>query len=277
MRLVDGAEAIRGDLPSASMRVVEVPLEAGDQQGSGVARCGSLTIIRDRMAEMLATVDGAAITIGGDCGVELAAIGHLLGPHGLGSGSAGSNSAGSGSAGSDVAVLWFDAHPDLNTPESSPSGAFSGMVLRTLLGDGATALVPTNPLRANSIILAGARSFDTAEDEYIASAGIGSLSVNELSPESLLAALDETGAASAYLHIDLDVLDPSEFTGLGYPEPFGLTAAALIELIKAVRAKYPLAGAGITEFAPASPADAVNDLPTILRIIGALSESATSP
>ena len=272
MRLVDGAEAIRGDLPSASTRVVEVPLEAGDQQGSGVARCGSLTIIRDRMAEMLATVDGAAITIGGDCGVELAAIGHLLGPHGRGSGSAGS-----GSAASDVAVLWFDAHPDLNTPESSPFGAFNGMVLRTLLGDGATALVPTNPLRANSIILAGARSFDAAEDEYIASAGIGSLSVNELSPESLLAAMDETGAASAYLHIDLDVLDPSEFTGLGYPEPFGLTAAALIELIKAVRAKYPLAGAGITEFAPASPADAVNDLPTILRIIGALSESATSP
>src|SRR6187431_364480 len=123
MRLVDGAEAIRGDLPSASTRVVEIPLEAGDAQGSGVHRLSSIELVRDRLVESLRNVTGPAITIGGDCGVELAAISHI--------------------GDRDVAVVWFDAHPDLNTPESSPSSAFTGMVLRTLLGDGHASLVPT--------------------------------------------------------------------------------------------------------------------------------------
>ena len=70
--------------------------------------------------------------------------------------------------------------------------------------------------------------------------------------------------------IDLDVLDPSEFEGLDSPVPFGLSASTLVELIRAVRVEFELAGAGITEFAPSSPANATTDLPTILRIIGAL-------
>ena len=82
--------------------------------------------------------------------------------------------------------------------------------------------------------------------------------------------MEATGAERVYLHIDLDVLDPSDMAGLGYPEPFGVRATVLVETIKALLARFPLAGAGITEFAPASPDDAVEDLPTILRLIGAL-------
>ena len=70
MRLVDGAEAIRGDLPASSTRIVEVPLEAGDEQGSGVHRLSSVAMVRDSLVLELATVDGPAITIGGDCGVD---------------------------------------------------------------------------------------------------------------------------------------------------------------------------------------------------------------
>jgi arginase len=70
------------------------------------------------------------------------------------------------------------------------------------------------------------------------------------------------------------VLDPADIVGLGYPEPFGVRATALVETIKALVTRFPLAGAGITEFAPASPDSAVEDMPTILRLIGALSTSA---
>ncbi len=253
MRLVDGAEAIRGDLPSALTRVVEIPLEAGDAQGTGVHRLSSIVIVRDRMREVLATVTGPAVVVGGDCGVELAAVEHVA---------------------EDAAVVWFDAHPDLNTPESSPSGAFTGMVLRTLLGDGADALVPATPLDPSRVILAGARSFDDGESEYVATTGIRTLPAEELSSDGLVAAVEATGAESVYVHIDLDVLDPADLTGLGYPEPFGVRATALVEALRGLLARFPLAGAGITEFAPASLADAVDDMPTILRLIGALTRPA---
>ena len=254
MRLVDGAEAIRGDLPSASTRVVDIPLEAGDSQGTGVHRLSSIAAVRDRLAETLALIDGPVITIGGDCGVELGAIGHL--------------------AGRDVAVVWLDAHPDLNTPESSPSGAFNGMVLRTLLGDGPATLVPATPLDPSRVVLVGTRAFDPDEDDYIAANAVRTLTADELSAEGLIAAVEATGATSVYIHIDLDVLDPADIAGLGYPEPFGVRASVLVESIRALVARFPLAGAGITVFAPASMDAAVDDMPTILRIVGALASGA---
>lgn len=242
MQLVDGADAIRGDLPSAATRVVEVPLEAGDGEDSGIERWSSVRVVHERLTEQLARLDGPALTIGGDCGVEWAAVEHVTGR--------------------DVALVWFDAHADLNTPAGSPSGAFHGMVLRTLIERG---------LPAGRVVLAGTRSFDDAESAFVESSGIRHVPVEELStPDALLAAVEATGASEVYIHVDLDVLDPGELAGLGYPEPFGLAGSTLVELIAALRDRWPLAGAGITEFAPASPAAANDDLPVILRIIGAL-------
>lgn len=249
MRLVDGAEAIRGDLPSSSTRTVEIPLEAGDAQGTAVHRLSSIVLVRDALRECLAGVTGPAIVIGGDCGVELAAVEH---------------------AAEDAAVLWFDAHPDLNTPESSPSGAFTGMVLRTLLGDGAASLLPRTPLDPSRVVLVGVRSVDPGEETYLAESGVVVLGAAVATADAVAAAVAATGARRVYIHIDLDVLDPGDFTGLGAPEPFGIAAGELVEIIRRVLLDHELAGAGITEFAPASPADAVDDMPTILRIIGAL-------
>lgn len=254
MRLVDGAEAIRGDLPAASTLVVEVPLEAGDELGTGVARAGSLRMITERARETLASVESTAITIGGDCGVSFAAIMHA-----------------NERRGGDMAVVWFDAHPDLNTPESSPSGCFNGMVLRALLGDGADGLVAKQPIAVDRVVLAGTRAVDEGEDAFIASTGIPMLSPAELAqPASLLDAIAATGATSVYVHIDVDVLDPAEITGVGNPVPFGLTAAQLVVLIKAIAEHYEIAGASLTEFAPVSAEAATDDLPTLLRIIGAI-------
>jgi arginase len=94
----------------------------------------------------------------------------------------------------------------------------------------------------------------------------------EPTPETLVAAIENSGATAVYIHIDLDVLDPAEVVGVGFPEPFGLSVNGLVGCIRALLERWPLAGAGITEFAPASIADAVEDLPTILRIVGALAK-----
>ncbi|WP_232818929.1 arginase family protein [Homoserinimonas sp. OAct 916] len=256
MRLVDGANAILGDLPQSATRVVEIPTGAGDMVETGIARFTSLQSVRRAQARVLAETPEPAITIGGDCGVELAAVEAAHARH-LGS----------------MALVWLDAHADLNTPQTSPSGTFHGMVLRALMGEAAPGLIPESghELLAEMVVLAGVRALDDAEDEFIASAGITVLTPAQLTdPQSLVRAIENTGATSVYLHVDLDVLDPSDIAGVTYPEPFGVSASDLTALIRAVRGRFPLVGAGITEFAPASPNQAADDLPTILRVIGAL-------
>ncbi|QNO38502.1 arginase family protein [Protaetiibacter sp. SSC-01] len=243
MRLAEGAHAIRSDLPASSTRDVEVPLEAGDEQGTGVARFGSLQIVRERLAETLRALPDAAVVIGGDCGVSAAAVAHVAGP--------------------DLAVVWFDAHPDLNTPSTSPSGAFGGMVLASIIEDGAV-----DPAR---VIVAGAREWDAAEEDFAAEKGIASVDVAGLADAAAFAdAVAATGATRVYVHIDLDVLDPAEFDGLLEPIPFGVSAAQLAAAVKALVARLPLAGATIASFAPESADRAVDDAPTILRLIAAL-------
>jgi arginase len=245
MRLADGAAAIRADLPSTATREVSVPLESGDAQGTGVSRFSSLQLIRERLRDALDDIADTPIVIGGDCGVSSAAVTHAVEKRG------------------DLALIWFDAHPDLNSPESSPSGAFGGMVLRALVDDG---VVPSG-----RVLLAGERSWDPGEDEFAAAAGIRSFTVDELTDAAaLVEAVAATGAEAVYVHIDLDVLDPGEIAGLLDPEPFGLAASTLVAAIRALRERFALAGATIAAYAPASPAETVDDAPTILRIIGAL-------
>ncbi|KQQ04016.1 MULTISPECIES: arginase family protein [unclassified Rathayibacter] len=259
MRLVDGAEAIRGDLPSSATIVVDVPAEAGDAQDTGIRRYASVATTAERMREALLGRTGPVVTIGGDCGVSFAAVGHAV-----------------RTSAQPVALVWFDAHPDANTPASSPSGAFSGMVLSAALGHGVGLLSAAADERvpAERVVLAGIRSSDPGELEGLLESGARHLPVDELDPESLVAAVEATGAGSVYVHIDLDVLDPADIAGLFDPVPFGVPAARLIASLEALRARFPLAGAAVTSFAPASPAAAVDDLSTILRIVGALTRGA---
>ncbi|KJC65544.1 arginase family protein [Agreia bicolorata] len=261
MRLVDGASAIQGDLPAAATRVVEIPVGAGESQGTGVLRYTAIQSVLANQRRVLGATTGPVVTIGGDCAVELGAIPHAL----------------QASNESTTTVVWFDAHGDLNSPETSPSHAFHGMVLRTLLGDGPDALVPAEPLSTARVVLAGTRSLDDDEAAYIDASGIRVVSAAELNdPEAVVAAIAQTGARSVYIHVDLDVIDPAEIDGVGYPEPFGLTVQQLVQAISAIRARFALVGAGITEFAPSTPESASDDLPSILRVISALTRPVPS-
>lgn len=254
LRLREGAEAITGDLPAAATRVLEAPLEAGDEQGSGIARLSAILVMRDRIRSALAgqlgngNSAGPVITIGGDAGVSLAAVEHAWRD--------------------DTALVWFDAHGALNTPASSGTGAFHGMVLRTLLGDGDAGLVPARPVPLHRLVPVGTRSLEPAEDDFLQEHGISPLRFP--TPDALLDAVGATGARSVYLHLDLDVLDPGEISGVGFPEPFGLETATLAACIRELLASFELIGATIAEFAPSDPVAAADDLPAILRLIAAL-------
>jgi arginase len=261
MSHADGALAIHGDLPSSATVLVDVPVEAGDALGTGVHRYSAVRRVRERTAELLGTAQGTPIAIGGDCGIALAPVAAAAAAH----------------PGS-LAVLWLDAHPDLNTPETSPSGAFNGMVLRAITGEGAEGLVLEGDERvpASRIVLGGVRAVDPGEQAFIDAERMTVLAVDAFGdPGAAVQAITATGATHVYVHVDLDVLDPSAIAGLSYPLPFGAPPDALVALVREVVATVPLAGASIAGFAPSSPDAAIDDLPTILRLVGALTSGAS--
>lgn len=254
MQLVEGAEAIEGELPRAACIRIDVPLEAGDSLDTGIRRYSVLTQVRDALTLALRGVDERALTVGGDCSVAIPAIAKSAARYGR------------------IALIWADAHPDLHTAESSPSHAFGGMALRAALGYGAPGLtLPTATVAASDVILVGTRAYDDAEAEYAAAAGIRVLSAEALAdPSALPAMVRELGVDAVHVHVDVDVLDPAEMPGVGTAEPFGVSLAALVATLKAVREVVPLAGASLTGFAPSSAAEASTDAGTLLRLIGAL-------
>ena len=237
-RLAAGAHRLGALLPEAARTVVEVDPGPG-RDHDGVRHLDVLIRSLEATRAVLdRSGDGPLLAVGGDCGIELAPVTRAVARHG-----------------DSLAVVWFDAHADLNTPETSPSGGFHGMVLRTLLGQGPSPLLPRpqERLSARQIVLAGARALDPAERDFIAAEGIRALSVEALrEPEGLVSAVAATGATHVYVHLDLDVLDPEYFTSLSCPEPGGLHPDRLCAALHALTTRFGIAGIGVTEHAPAA-------------------------
>jgi arginase len=105
------------------------------------------------------------VLIGGDCGTEVAPVSYL-------------NKLYSG----DLAVLWLDAHGDLNSPATTVTGNFHGMPLRCLLGDGEASLLKLSfsTLQPSQVIMGGLRELDPPEADFIAETGISVLPVREI-------------------------------------------------------------------------------------------------
>lgn len=247
MLLADGAERLRGDLPPSARFDVPVPNHAGDTLGTPVARLSSVLAARDAARELLQAHGRPAITVGGDCASTLAGIERASELH------------------PGVAVLWFDAQPDLQDPTTSPTGAASGMALRHALGEGVRDLASLYPVDPARVLLVGTRDADAEEQDAMSELSIETSHVSEV--HTWLAA---SGATRLYIHIDLDVLDPSEFSSVHSSVPFGLTVAELTATIRAAVSAIPLAGAAICEFAPADEAIAADDASSVLRILAAL-------
>jgi arginase family enzyme len=125
-----------------------------------------------------------------------------------------------------LAVIWLDAHGDLNTPETSPSGNLWGMPLRMIVDEGLVA--------AEDVALVGARSLDPGEVDFLAQTGID---------DSLERALE--GVAAAYVALDVDVLDPSE-AAVFVPEPAGPGADEVEAILRELSRRVPVAGIGVT-------------------------------
>jgi arginase len=141
----------------------------------------------------------------------------------------------------DIGVLWIDAHADMNTPQTTPSGNVHGMPLAALMGDGAPELtgIGKKKLRPDQVGLIGLRSLDTAERTRITNIGVSAYTMRDIDERGIAALaheLLERFAGFKHLHIslDMDSLDPSFAPGVGTPVPGGLTyreAHLLMEIL----------------------------------------------
>jgi arginase len=129
-----------------------------------------------------------------------------------------------------LGVIWFDAHGDLNTPATSPSGNEWGMPLRMIIDAGA--------VKAQDVALVGARNLDPPEVEFIAQAGIH---------DTADAVLDRVDCV--YVALDCDVFEPSELS-VFMPEPAGPTLAQVERMLGGIRASGSVVGAGLSGLAP---------------------------
>ncbi|MEY8353864.1 arginase family protein [Lachnospiraceae bacterium 54-53] len=154
----------------------------------------------------------------------------------------------------DMTVLWFDSHGDLNTPESSPSGHFYGMPLRTLLGEGNREIIGEMPskLTPAQVVMMGIRDLDAAEQAYITDHSIPVLSVSDIEQglETVIDVICSRGSKNIYIHIDLDVLEPTQFPYVPLPAPNGLSMDTLRQLLITLHEEFTVVGLGLMEYKP---------------------------
>jgi arginase len=170
-------------------------------------------LIAARVAE--STSRGAVpLVLGGDHSVALGTLGGLASVHGVGG------------------VLWIDAHSDINTPETSPTGNVHGMALAAALGlagEGFESDVwPLPALDPKRVALVGTRLLDDGERRLLRDAGVRVFTMSEIDRIGIERAVRESldrisGGGFVHVSLDMDVLDPDVAPGVGTPVRGGLT------------------------------------------------------
>jgi arginase len=176
-------------------------------------------------------------------------------------------------------IVWFDAHGEFNTPDTTRSGFLDGMGLATITGRCWKVLASTvpgfSPMPDNHIILIGARELDLEERALLESSSVGSISaaqVRDLGVQNALAPHLERlrqEVEQVYVHLDLDVLDPTEAQANSFPVPEGLTVAEVKKAIEAVKAQFRIAAGGLASYDPSCDLDnrALNASLELLRTL----------
>jgi arginase len=154
------------------------------------------------------------IVLGGDHSIALGTLGGLASVYGPGG------------------VIWLDAHGDLNTPATSPSGNVHGMPLAAALGRDVESFAseawPLPAVLPEHVVLIGVRSLDESEREFVRESGIGIYTMSELDRRGIEPVMREAlervkGAPFVHVSLDMDVVDPEMTPGVGTPVRGGLS------------------------------------------------------
>lgn len=162
--------------------------------------------------------------------------------------------------GKRIGVLWVDAHTDVNTPASSPTGNIHGMPLAVLLGHGPKELVAlagdTPALDARNVCVLGARDVDDGERAFIRETGLRVYTMSELDERGTATCVKEAiersldGAVGIHLSFDLDGVDPQDAPGVGTAVPGGLNLRESHLICEKVAATKKVLGVEMVELNP---------------------------
>jgi arginase len=183
--------------------------------------------------------------------------------------------------GRNVGVVWLDAHPDFNTPDGSLSGFADGMGLSILTGTSWKALRGTVPgyraVPEADVVLIGIRDINPPEQERLDAS-----EVQVLLPDEAGGGIGEVvdrlreRVEDVYLHVDLDVLDPSEGRANEYAADGGLSATALEQVVDAVTERGSVRAAALTAYDPSADPD--RRIPALaVRLATRIADRALAP
>jgi arginase len=162
----------------------------------------------------------------------------------------------------DPAVVWFDAHGDLHTPASSTSGYLGGMPLRMVLGEGDPSIAARTGLRPvppERVVLVDGRDLDPAELDFLATSAVRRVPVDAV----------PVPHGPFYVHVDLDVVDPTGLPGLRYPAAGGPDLSTVRDALLGLLGTGRVAGLslGCTWYSGHGAAEAARPLAT--AVLGA--------
>lgn len=203
----------------------DLPVKIQETQGPGDPRlkylkeilevCG---LLRDRVGEAL-SAGTLPVVLGGDHSVAMGTIAGL--------------SRHFAARREKIGLVWFDAHADANTAETSPSGNIHGMPFAVALGHGdprLTSLAGVTPMvEPPHAALVGIRDVDPAERATVRSSGVGAFTMRDIDERGMRSVVEEairratTGTAGVHVSFDLDGIDPDFAPGVGTPSPGGLS------------------------------------------------------
>ncbi|MFQ6052329.1 MAG: arginase family protein [Candidatus Hydrothermarchaeota archaeon] len=159
-----------------------------------------------------------------------------------------------------IGIIWFDAHGDFNTPETSPSGFFDGMSLAIATGQCYrelwTLIENSSPIPESCTLLIGVRDLDPKEREHLEHSEIHVVAADELKKAGLMASLLprltelQSQVHEVYLHIDIDVLDPQEAPGVDFRCPNGLSSNEVEQVVQMITERFRIKAAALTAYDP---------------------------
>jgi arginase len=199
-------------------------LEALQQPCVTVEVDGGVAEVNAELTTAVAGREGRAVILAGNCNSCLGTLAAL----------------------DDPGIVWFDAHGDFNTPETTISGALEGMSLAIATGHCHTELIG-RPVKEENVVLVATRSLDPLEEVRLRASNIELASLDAL--PSAVERLSERVSA-IYLHLDLDVLDPSVSPGVNFSEAGGISADDLFTAVRCVIGTGKVAAATIANFNP---------------------------
>jgi arginase len=253
----DGPAALTATLASVGCRPavsgVAIPAAAaGDVQAASLEVASRVAV---RVRQIVARGD-QPIVLAGSCDVAPGVLAGLRDP--------------------DVGVVWIDAHADFNTPASSTTGFWPGMTLAVVVGDcgeNVWSALRWHPVAAERVMLVGVRSLSpAAEARRLDASATRVVRWHNGSPlDRIDWALDGLSKQTrrAYVHLDLDALDPAVGQGVvDPPVPGGLTATQLEQLVADVHDRFTVAAATIATYTPAN--DDGSTLPIAITAIRSL-------